>query len=149
MPKFIGFSTANADKVRRLQIGNGVDGGAGSITNPIIYGRKFRLVDSELVVQDLINALNISQGSIPGKPQYGTTIWSFVFEPNTLDSRLQIEAEIRRLIGQDPRLLVNAVNAYPQESGILIEVEVAVTPFNNPEVLSILFDQGSNTARRV
>ena len=47
--------------------------------------------------QDFINALNIHQGSKPGNPAYGTSLWSFIFEPNTDDIRLALEEEIKRV----------------------------------------------------
>ena len=146
MAKYIGFSTVNIDGPRKPQINTGADGGTGSITNPIIVGKKFRLTDSNLVIQDLVNALNIIQGSIPGRPDVGTNLWAYIFEPNTYDTKTQIEAEIRRIIALDPRLIVNSVNAYPEEHGILLEVEVAVSPFNDPIQLAILFDQRANRA---
>lgn len=149
MATYVGFSTLNADAVRTNQIATGVDGGAGSLNNPIRYGKKFRTIDEELVITDFINSLNISQGQKPGRPEYGTTLWSFVFEPNTLDVKIQLEAEIRRMINLDPRLLVNTVNAYQQENGILLEIEIAIAPFNNPVDLAIFFDQATNTASRL
>jgi hypothetical protein len=82
MATFIGFSTLHIDQVRRSQVASGVDGGSGSITNPIRVNKKFRIVDQDLVIQDFLNALNIPQGQKPGKPQYGTTVWSYVYEPN-------------------------------------------------------------------
>lgn len=146
MPTFIGFSTQAVDAVRKTQVNSGVDGGAGSITNPIRYNKKFRTVDEELVVQDLLNALNIPQGQKPGRPDYGTSLWSFVFEPNTFDVQIQLETEIRRIAALDPRLNLNSVVSYPEENGILIEVEFAISPFNNVQQLSILFDQNASRA---
>ena len=97
-------------------------------------------------MQDFVNALNIPQGQKVGQPQYGTTLWSFVFEPNTFDVQNRLEAEIRRVASLDPRLELNYVRAFPQENGILIEIELAVTPFNNPNQLSIFFDNNTNRA---
>lgn len=146
MPTFIGFSTQHIDQVRRPQINSGADGGSGSLVNPIRVTKKYRTVDTELVIQDLLNALNIPQGQKPGQPSYGTTLWGFVFEPNTLDVQIQIENEIRRIGSLDPRLLLNSVISYPQENGILIELEFAVSPFNDVQQLSILFDQNASKA---
>ena len=122
MPTFIGFSTQAVDAVRKTQVNSGVDGGAGSITNPIPQGQK------------------------PGRPDYGTSLWSFVFEPNTFDVQIQLETEIRRIASLDPRLNLNSVVSYPEENGILIEVEFAISPFNNVQQLSILFDQNASRA---
>jgi phage baseplate assembly protein W len=146
MATFVGFSTQNVDSVRTLQINTGVDGGAGSVSKPIRYSRKFRVVDQDLVLQDFINSLNITQGQVPGRPDVGTTLWTFIFEPNVLDTRLQIETEIRRMAAFDPRLIINTVSSYPQGNGILVEVELAITTFNDPMQLQIMFNQNSQTA---
>jgi hypothetical protein len=146
MPSYIGFSTINANKPRSTNLPAGLAGGVGSTVLPVIPGKKYRLVDESLVIQDFINALNIQQGQKPGNPGYGTTLWSFVFEPNTFDVQQQLETEIRRVASQDPRILLNTVSAYPQENGILIEVEMAVAPFNNPQTLSVFFNNSTNTA---
>ena len=146
MPTYIGFSTINANKPRSTNLPAGIAGGVGSMVQPVIPGKKFRLVDQQLVIQDFINALNIQQGQKVGNPGYGTTLWSFVFEPNTLDVQNKLETEIRRVANQDPRMIVNTVSAYPQENGILIEVELAIAPFNNAEILSVFFNNQTNSA---
>ena len=146
MPSYIGFSTINANKPRSTNLPAGIAGGVGSVTQPVIPGKKYRLVDEQLVIQDFINALNIQQGQKVGNTGYGTTLWSFVFEPNTFDVQNKLENEIRRVANQDPRMIVNAVSAYPQENGILIEIELAVAPFNNAQILSVFFNNSTNTA---
>jgi len=146
MPQYIGFSTVGANQPKTTNAATGNDGGVGTIRKPVNPGRKFRLVDEALVVQDFLNALNISQGEKVGNPGYGTTLWSFVFEPNTSDVQSQLETELRRVASLDPRLVLNSVNAYPQENGILIEIELAIAPFNQAGLISVFLDQGTNTA---
>ena len=146
MPNYIGFSTINANKPRSTNLNPGKSGGTGSMVQPIIYGKKFRIVDEQLVIQDFINALNIQQGQKVGQPGYGTSLWSFVFEPNTTDVRTQLENEVRRVANQDPRMILNSVKTFPQENGILIELEMAVAPFNNAQTLGIFFNNSTNTA---
>lgn len=146
MPQYIGFSTINANKPKSTNIPAGIAGGFGGVVTPINTGRKFRLVDEQLVLQDFINALNIQQGQKPGQPEYGTTLWSFVFEPNTADVQFQLENELKRVASLDPRLMLNEVKAFPQENGILIEIELAVVPFNNATVLNVFFDNLTNKA---
>lgn len=146
MPQYLGYSTINANKPRSTNMPTGSSGGPGNVRNPVIPGKKVKLVDEQLVIQDFINALNISQGSKVGQPSYGTTLWSFVFEPNTTDVQLQLQDELRRVANLDPRLILNTVSAFPQENGILIEIELAIAPFNNPTVLNVYFDNLTNTA---
>lgn len=146
MPTFIGFSTQQIDSIRNGQVFSGSDGGAGSLISPVKPTKKFRTVDQDLVIRDFINVLNIPQGQKPGRPDYGTSLWSFVFEPNTLDVQLQLEAEVMRVARLDPRLQLNSVISYPQDNGILIEMELAISPFNDVFTLSVLFDQNTNRA---
>ena len=107
-------------------------------------GKKFRLTDEAVVVRDFLNALNIQQGQKVGQPGYGTTMYSFVFEPNTADVQYKLESELRRVASADPRLTLNEVNAYPQENGILIEIEMSVNPFNQSRLLSLFVNQQTN-----
>ena len=146
MPSYIGFSTVNSGKPRSTNLTTGPAGGTGSMVSPYNIGNQFGLVDTPLVIQDFVNALNIRQGTKVGNPSYGTTLWSFVFEPNTADVQFQLENEIRRIANQDPRLVINTVRAYPQENGILLEVEIAVSPFNQANLLSVFFNSSTNQA---
>jgi hypothetical protein len=97
-------------------------------------------------MQDFLNALNIPLGSKVGQPGFGTKVWSFIFEPNTSDVQFQLENEIFRVAGQDPRIILNSVKAYPKENGILLEVELAINPFNQPQLVSIFFNRATTTA---
>jgi phage baseplate assembly protein W len=146
MPSYVGFSTVNSGKPRSTNLTTGPAGGTGSMVSPYNIGNQFGLVDTPLVIQDFVNALNIRQGTKVGNPGYGTTLWSFVFEPNTADVQFQLENEIRRVANQDPRLVINTVRAYPQENGILLEVEMAVSPFNQANLLSVFFNSSTNQA---
>jgi hypothetical protein len=69
-----------------------------------------------------------------------------VFEPNDAETQLRIENEIRRIASNDPRLIINTVKSYTQENGILLEVELAIAPFNNAEILNVFFNNLTNTA---
>ena len=60
--------------------------------------------------------------------------------------QFQLENEIRRVASLDPRLDLNYVKAYPQENGILVEVELSVSPFNQAQIVSIYFDGTSSRA---
>lgn len=146
MATYVGFSTKNANKPKTTTALPGIDGGTGGILQPITLGKKYRLVDAPLVVQDLVNALNIRQGEKVGQPEYGTILWSFIFEPNDADTQFKIQNEIQRIANLDPRLILNTVKSYPQENGILIEVELAVSPFDNAQIFNVFFDNLTNTA---
>ena len=99
MPTFIGFSTIDRFK-------------------------KFTVVDFELIKIDLLNAFNIRQGELVGRPGYGTTIWDNVFENQTQETERGIIAEVERVCGGDPRIYVSNIEIFPQENGMLIQMEI-------------------------
>lgn len=146
MATYVGFSTVNADKPRTVNPPPAIDNQANGITNPIVFGKKFKLVDEQLVIQDLVNALNIRKGEKVGQPNYGTTLWDFVFEPNTADVQVEIQNEVRRVASLDPRIDINTIRAFPKENGILIEVQLSINPYNNAGDLALFFNSQTNTA---
>lgn len=139
MPTYIGFNSLDACK-ELPNLSNTVTGGLDVSTAARKIGKKFRMIDEKLVVRDFINALSIKQGEKVGRPSYGTTIWDFLFDPNTVELRAQIETEIRRIASQDPRIELGNLEIYSRESGVLIEVEVIIKPFNNIVNIGILLD---------
>ena len=114
--------------------------------NTIDQFKKFTLVDFPLIKRDLANAFNIQQGQLPGRPDYGTTIWSYVFENQTTEVESAIIAEMQRVIGGDPRLYLADIGLFPQDNGILVELTVQVVPSTTAERLQIFFDQQSHRA---
>ena len=124
MPTFIGFNTQNQFK-------------------------KFTLIDAPLVKRDLLNAFNIRQGQIPGRPQYGTALWDNLFENQTSETDNSILAEIQRVAGGDPRLQLGQVQVFNQQNGMLIQIEIVILPSTTAQQLSIFFDQQTRTASYV
>lgn len=115
MPTFIGFNTIDQPK-------------------------KFTLVDFELIKRDLLNAFNIQQGQLVGRPGYGTVIWGYLFENQTQDTERGITNEIQRVCGGDPRIYLSNVELFPQQNGMLVQVQISVVPSTDAERLSIFFD---------
>ena len=121
MPTFIGFNTQNQFK-------------------------KFTLVDNELIKRDLLNAFNIIQGQLPGRPGYGTILWDLLFESQDQTTMSAILTEVQRVAGGDPRVYISNVNIYPQENGVLLEVEVQFVPNTDAQLLSVFFNQQQRRA---
>lgn len=114
--------------------------------NTIDQFGKFTLLDFELIKRDLANAFNIQQGQVPGRPDYGTIIWSFVFESQSAETQNAILAEIQRVVAQDGRIVFTEANLYPQNNGLLIEVQIQTAVGNSPESLQLFFDQQTGIA---
>lgn len=121
MQKFVGFSTIGQQK-------------------------KFTLTGFDLVKRDLLNAFNIRQGELPGRPGYGTRVWDYLFENQIERTQKEIEAEIRRVAAGDPRLRINSVQVAPFENGMIIQLEIQLVASTTVQRLSIFFDQQQRQA---
>ena len=114
--------------------------------NTINQYKKFTVVDFELIKIDLLNAFNIRQGQLVGRPQYGTVLWDYVFENQTQETEKQIIAEIQRVCGGDPRVYVSSIDLFPQQNGMLVQLQVTVVPSTDAQRLSIFFGQQQRSA---
>jgi phage baseplate assembly protein W len=117
--------------------------------NTINQNKKFTLTDYDLIQRDLLNAFNIRQGELPGRPGYGTVIWDYLFENQVEQLQQDIRAEVQRVAGGDPRIYVNDVQAFPQENGILLQIEITVVQTTNAKILSVFFDLQTRNASYV
>ena len=124
MATFIGFSTVRQNK-------------------------NFVLVDYELIKQDLLNAFNIRQGEVVGRPGYGTLLWTYLFENQTPELQTAIYNEVQRVIGGDPRLYLNNVSMYPQNNGILLQLNLQTVATTSAQILSIFFNESQRSASYV
>ena len=114
--------------------------------NTINQFKKFTLTDFPLIKQDLLNAFNIRQGELPGRPDYGTTLWNFLFESQVEELQNNIVDEIQRVAGGDPRVFISDIQVFPQDNGILIQLELTITPSTDASRLAIFFDIVSRRA---
>jgi phage baseplate assembly protein W len=117
--------------------------------NTINQYKKFTLTDYDLIQRDLLNAFNIRQGELPGRPGYGTVIYDFLFENQIEQLQQNLRVEVQRVCGGDPRIVLNDVQAFPQANGILLQIEITVVQTTNSEILSVFFDQQTRNASYV
>lgn len=111
--------------------------------------KKFTLLDFELIKRDLLNAFNIRQGQLPGRPGYGTVLWDYLFENQVEAVQQGIINEVQRVAGGDPRIYVSQVNVFPQLNGMLIELQLQVVNTGASELLNIFFNQEQRNASYV
>jgi phage baseplate assembly protein W len=110
----------------------------------LVNAKKYRLTDFELVKQDLINHFNIRKGEKLMKPDFGTVIWDMLFEPLDESTQEIISRDVTRIVGYDPRLVVNRAEVTQQDTGFLIQITLTYIPYNQTESLSLAFDRTNN-----
>jgi hypothetical protein len=86
---------------------------------------------------------------LPGRPAYGTVLWDFLFENQLEELQTGIVNEIQRVAGGDPRIYISDTQVYPQDNGILIEIQLQVIPSSDAQRLSIFFDLQQRSASYV
>lgn len=107
--------------------------------------RKFTLTDFELVRQDLFNHFSIRKGEKLMNANFGTIIWSLLFEPFTEEIRNLIIEDIKTVVNYDPRISVESVVVTEYDHGIQIELELNYILTNQVSELVMQFDKNSRT----
>jgi phage baseplate assembly protein W len=112
-------------------------------------GRKkdFKLYDSALVKQDLINQFHIKKGEKLENPDFGTIIWDILFEPMTEQLKELIAKDVEEIVNSDPRVAVNALTVDATDQGISVSIEVTYLPFNVIDRMALSFDKTNTTLR--
>lgn len=107
--------------------------------------KKFRLTDLELIKRDLLNHFAIRKGEKLMNPNFGSIIWNTLFEPLTPDVKALIVADIQRVVGYDPRIIVDNVLVDQFDYGLQIQIELTFLPDNLSDVLALQFNRDLNT----
>lgn len=105
--------------------------------------RKTRYTNFELAKQDLINHFHIRKGEKLHNPNFGSSLWSVVFDPLTDTTKQAIIDDIQAIASYDPRIAVNSVNVVEYEHGIQVELDLSYLEADLTETLRLQFDQES------
>ena len=89
----------------------------------------------------MLNNFNIRKGEKLELPNYGTIIWSMVFEPMTEENVQIISDDVEEIINRDPRVNPSNVSVDTTEQGIRIEVDLEYIELNLTEQLVIDFNK--------
>jgi phage baseplate assembly protein W len=111
--------------------------------------KRFTVTDFDLIKQDLFNHFNMRRGEKLMNPGYGSIIWDLMFEP--LDDGLKeaLIEEAQRIVGSDPRVLLEKVGVEQYEHGIMLAMPVNMVTENLADQLIIDFNKDTGTAYMV
>ena len=105
--------------------------------------RNSKLYDFDVIKQDLMNQFSTKKGERVMNPEFGSIIWSVLFEPFTQDIRNAIDADIKKIIESDPRITSPVINVAEAEYGLLLEVTMTFTGTDQSETLRLTFDKNA------
>lgn len=109
--------------------------------------KKFKLVNFDLVRQDLFNHFHIRKGEKLMNPDFGTIIWDMLHEPYTIAVRDAIAEDVKRIVGYDPRISVRDLTVVEFTDGISIEVDITYVPTNQTSRMTMQFDRNIGSVR--
>lgn len=88
-----------------------------------------RILRGEDVIKASIrNILSTKRGERVRRPQFGSNLWNFLWNPITEDNLLLIEQDVRRSLDEnEDRIEVDSVNVRGDPTKNLIEIQVEYT----------------------
>lgn len=111
----------------------------------LINQRKTRLADYELAKQDLINHFHIRKGEKLHNPNFGSSLWSVVFDPLTATSKQAIIDDVKAIVSYDPRINVTDVTIVEYDQGIQIELDLEYVNSDFTDQIKLRFDQADQS----
>ena len=107
--------------------------------------KRFLQTDQEAVTQDILNEINTAIGERPMMPTFGTRIPLLAFEPLDEQTINIIETDLRRVIKNEPRVMLNdiAVLSFPDNNTIVAMVDLTYLELNQRETLRLEFPVGT------
>jgi phage baseplate assembly protein W len=112
--------------------------------NTIDQKKKFKIVDYDLVKRDLLNHFAIRKGEKLMNPNFGSIIWSMLFEPMTNEVQNAIVDDVKRIVSYDPRLRVDNVIIDTYDHGMQLQIDLTFLPQNYADRLVLQFDNTTN-----
>jgi len=111
----------------------------------LINQRKTRIADYELAKQDLINHFHIRKGEKLHNPNFGSNLWSVVFDPLTATSKQAIIDDVKAIVSYDPRINVTDVTIVEYDQGIQIELDLEYVNSDFTDRIKLRFDQADQS----
>ena len=101
--------------------------------------------DLDLAKQDLLNNFNTRKGERVMMPTFGSIVWEMLFEPLDDKTINLIENDVRTIINNDPRWILESVAVSEGPNALNIEVIVTYVPTSETVTLPLTYNKGTTT----
>ncbi len=99
----------------------------------------YTLTNADLIKQDLLNHFNTEMGSRVMMPEYGTRIYSYLFDPFDEFTKSAILEDATNVVNSDPRVELVAIDATQEDQTLLIEISMLIRPDMTAEQMIVAF----------
>ncbi len=106
----------------------------------------YRLIDIELVKRDLLNAFHTRLGERVMRPDYGSQIFDYLFDPFDEETKALVVEDATRIIGRDPRVALVSIDVKELEEVLRVEIVIQFTPQDVVDQLFIEYDRQNKDA---
>lgn len=100
-----------------------------------------KIFDFELIKQDIMNMFHTRKGERVMNPEFGTIIWSLIYEPFTSDIKQQISDDVTRILNYDPRVTPTSIQISEAEQGMIIDATLYYKQQDLSQKMVISFDK--------
>jgi phage baseplate assembly protein W len=100
-----------------------------------------KIYDFDLIQQDILNMFQTKKGERVMNPEFGTVIWSLIYEPFTSDVKQLISEDVTRILNYDPRVTPTQINITDVDYGLIIEATLFYKQQDLSKDLRLSFDK--------
>ena len=100
-----------------------------------------KIFDFDLIQQDIMNMFQTKKGERVMNPEFGTIIWSLIYEPFTADVKQLISEDVTRILNYDPRVTPTQINITDVDYGLIIEATLFYKQQDVSKDISLAFDK--------
>ena len=101
--------------------------------------------DMDLAKQDLLNHFNTRKGERVMMPTFGSIVWDMLFEPLDDTTIKLITDDVRSIIKNDPRWILESVAVSEGPNELNIEVILTYVTSNQAVTLTLTYNKGTGT----
>jgi phage baseplate assembly protein W len=107
-----------------------------------------KIYDFDLIQQDIMNMFQTKKGERVMNPEFGTVIWSLIYEPFTGEIKQLISEDVTRILNYDPRVTPTQILITAAEYGMIIEATLYYKKEDVSNQMSIAFDKELGIVRQ-
>ena len=107
-----------------------------------------KIYDFNLIQQDIMNMFQTKKGERVMNPEFGTIIWSLIYEPFTNEVKQLISDDVTRILNYDPRVTPTQINITEAEYGLVIEATLFYKQQDVSQQMNLAFNKELGIARQ-
>ena len=107
-----------------------------------------KIYDFALIQQDIMNMFQTKKGERVMNPDFGTVIWSLIYEPFTADVKQLISDDVTYILNYDPRVTPTQIQITEAEYGLVIEATLYYKTQDVSQQMNLAFNKELGIVRQ-